>query len=173
MEYFKIIKNDDEDNSLDIIILKEPTSAFQLEIETSFLYTTEIESEIKNGTCDISYSLGNTLETLEADIFSINIKKNSEGKLYAKIDICGYEADYIIAHAIILSIHYKIPIIITKSVSKLGYYGDNIEEKDFKKARTENLQKILQNALTKENYEKASKIRDEIDSRKGKIKNGT
>ncbi len=166
MEYLKIVTRNDEENT-GIIILKETTSAFQLEVLLDTFLLFEIKAEIKNKTCNTSFLMKQILDIFQVDIWNITMyMKNNEKVVYAKMNLSGQVMPMVISHAIINSIHFKVPIIITEAVAKCGYYGDTIEEKDFKMAKTENLKKILENILTNENYEKAGKIRDELNKRK-------
>ncbi|MEI7898429.1 MAG: bifunctional nuclease domain-containing protein [bacterium] len=127
-----------------------------------------------------------------ADAYSIEvtevvISKFSEGVFYAKL-ICtdGHnikEIDSRTSDAIALALRFSCPVFTYESImSAAGILMEEeaemlkqgepspeeepIEQTSFADAPTEELKEMLQGAIENEEYEKASKIRDELNKRK-------
>ena len=130
----------------------------------------------------------NFAETYNIIINEVIIYKFSEGIFFAKL-ICfdgakEVEIDSRTSDAVALSVRFKCPIYTYKSIldsagivlqdeTKDPTTEDINEEKkpedgEFSKLNLKELKEMLTKAIDEEAYEKASKIRDEINKRKGK-----
>ena len=119
------------------------------------------------------------ISKLEEGVFYADIVFNANGKL---ISIDARTSD-----AIALALRFESPIYTSEAIlQKAGVYleleGDNLEEnpekeifntkkekdnyKSFTKYKIPELEEMLGKAISEENYELASKIRDEINKRK-------
>jgi uncharacterized protein len=129
-------------------------------------------------------------EALNYTIKEIVISDLSEGIFYAKI-ICGdslreVEVDSRPSDAIAIGIRFGVPIYTYESIlSEAGIVSSSLTDEDEKEddfvreplrsrgsfteqlrdMPNDELQKLLDEALTKEDYEKAAKIRDELGKR--------
>ncbi|MGE0566643.1 MAG: bifunctional nuclease domain-containing protein [Bacteroidia bacterium] len=132
-------------------------------------------------------------EIFEIEVTEVLIYNLVEGIFYAKL-LCKegekeVEIDARTSDAIALAIRFKCPIytyefilknagIVLDDEGSLSGTESTLEEKpdtsldtaeesdDIKTKSTEELKSLLKNALEQENYEAASKIRDEINNRK-------
>lgn len=131
----------------------------------------------------------NFCDTFNIHIIEVIITRISNGVFFAHL-VCDdgktqIEIDSRTSDAVSLALRFKSPIYATESVMKTARpveklpqeeinEDDNpekalIEEQDpisFKDLSLEELQQILQEAIDNEEFEKASKIRDEIKKRK-------
>jgi bifunctional DNase/RNase len=121
------------------------------------------------------------------EITEVVINKFSEGVFYAKL-VCSdgkteREVDSRTSDAIALALRFNCPIftyetimeaagILVDEESEAATGGDSRPEEpsatpsDYSEVSLEELREMLQVAIEKEEYEKASKIRDEINKRK-------
>jgi len=120
-------------------------------------------------------------------ISEVLIYKLEEGIFYSKLycvqDSKEIEIDSRTSDAVALALRFKCPIYTTKEIlNKAGIllnpessiftgYSEKISpgyhsENEFEKYSVDQLKKLLKNDVTEENYEQASKIRDEIKRRK-------
>ena len=129
-------------------------------------------------------------ETFEIEITEILIYKLVEGIFYAKL-ICTdgtkeVEIDARTSDAIALAVRFNCPIyayefilksagvvlddLMSKSESPLSLAEEEVEspsaETGYKATSTEELKNLLNSAIADEQYEWASKIRDELNNRK-------
>ena len=129
-------------------------------------------------------------ETFEIEITEILIYKLVEGIFYAKL-ICTdgtkeVEIDARTSDAIALAVRFNCPIyafefilksagvvlddLMSKSESPLSLSEEEVEspsaETGYKAKSTEELKNLLNSAIADEQYELASKIRDELNNRK-------
>ena len=127
-----------------------------------------------------NFALAFNIELLEVRIYKLE-----EGIFYSEL-ICdnGIERiniDSRTSDAVALALRFRCPIFTTEKImSKAGIILDfdannpenseenKPEEEDYKEMDTEELQELLDISISEENYEEASKIRDEINSRKKK-----
>lgn len=130
----------------------------------------------------------NFAETYNIIINEVIIYKFSEGIFFAKL-ICfdgakEVEIDSRTSDAVALSVRFKCPIYTYKSIlDSAGIVlqdetkdpttedineGKKPEDGEFSKLNLKELKEMLTKAIDEEAYEKASKIRDEINKRKGK-----
>jgi len=129
-------------------------------------------------------------EALNYTLKEIIISDLSEGIFYAKI-VCGddlreVEVDSRPSDAIAIGIRFGVPIYTYESIlSEAGIVSSSLTEDDedeesfvkeplktkgsfteqLRDMPNDELQKLLEDALTKEDYEKAAKIRDELGKR--------
>ncbi len=139
----------------------------------------------------------NILKELGANLIEVNIVKVEEDIFFGEIVIeqngVVYKIDSRPSDAIALAVRFNCPIYANRKVmDEVGidleklYRQDKLKEtsqtEDFEQPRRpqseeeylrslsiEDLEKLMQDAIEKENYEFASKIRDEIKRRKGEL----
>ncbi|MEJ2536847.1 MAG: bifunctional nuclease family protein [Calditrichia bacterium] len=114
----------------------------------------------------------NLLETLTAHIERIVVTELKNNTYYAEIHLRMkarlFQVDSRPSDAIALAVRRKIPIFVTEDVMNKGAYtADEIKDVEESKLnlgenKLEKLRSELQEAVEKEDYEKAAKIRDEI-----------
>lgn len=112
------------------------------------------------------------LDTLGAKIERVVVTELKNNTYYALIHIRRkmklFEVDSRPSDAIALAVRQNIPIFVEEEVMEKGAYApdeiEGVEEGkiDLKEDQLEKLRKELQQAVEKEDYEKAAKIRDEI-----------
>lgn len=128
--------------------------------------------------------LKNTIETFGADINQVFINDLSEGTFFARIifDNNGkeIEQDARPSDAIALAVRFKAPIFVDSGIlDEAGIVSESAEEPsspvetetDHSQAsgisKLEKLESDLQTAIETENYEKAARLRDQINKLKG------
>ncbi|MCK4892529.1 MAG: bifunctional nuclease family protein [Calditrichia bacterium] len=114
----------------------------------------------------------NMLESLTAEIERIVVTELKNNTYYAVIYIkrnsTVYEIDSRPSDAIALAVRKNIPIFVAEEVMEKGAYAtDEVQEVDdgqlnLTQDKLEKLKSDLLEAVEKEEYEKAAKIRDEI-----------
>ena len=186
------LKQSDSQNNAYVLLLKEMKGERLLPIVIGWCEARSIALALDNDesperplTHDLFLSLG---DKYDISIGKVIIHTLSEGifhasffaKLKNKEEV---EIDARTSDAIALAVRFKCPIFTYEQVlSKAGILLDkalekNIsikeveeeqEEQGLKGFNLDRLQKMLQEAIENENYEKASEIRDEINSRKDK-----
>lgn len=114
----------------------------------------------------------NILDTLGAEIERVVVTELKNNTYYAIIFIRHggtlYKVDSRPSDAIALAVRQNIPIYVEEEVMEKGAYTpDEIQELDenqgaYQEDRLEKLRRELQEAVEKEEYEKAARIRDEI-----------
>lgn len=121
------------------------------------------------------------LERTDAAVHSIYIHTLEEGTFFAQIfvenDKGTLELDARPSDAIAIAIRFEAPIYVAKEVlDEAGLYSDDepsggsakqSSPKESPKTKLETLEEELQMAIDTENYEKAAKLRDQIQSLKG------
>jgi hypothetical protein len=120
-------------------------------------------------THDLALSM---LESLTAEIEKIEVTELKDNTYYAIIYIRQnsnlFEIDSRPSDALALAVRKNIPIFVAEEVMEKGAYTaqevKNVEETPLDPAenKLEKLKKQLQEAVEKEDYEKAARIRDEI-----------
>jgi bifunctional DNase/RNase len=120
-------------------------------------------------THDLALSM---LESLTAEIEKIEVTELKDNTYYAIIYIRQnsnlFEIDSRPSDALALAVRKNIPIFVAEEVMEKGAYTaqevKNVEETRLDPAenKLEKLKKQLQEAVEKEDYEKAARIRDEI-----------
>jgi uncharacterized protein len=130
--------------------------------------------------------LKNFAQTFNIIIKEVIIYKFSEGIFYSKL-ICfdgirEVEIDSRTSDAVALAVRFKCPIftyenilsaagIVLQDEEKAGNeemsHIENISPSDYENFSLKELEDLLMAAINEEAYEKASKIRDEINKRKG------
>ena len=134
----------------------------------------------------------NFAETFNITVEEVIIDKFYQGVFYAKL-ICfdgksRKEIDSRTSDAVAIATRYNCPIYTTEAIlsaagiiieeeskdtekkKKFQSYETKIEKNEFANYTMNELKKLLSEAVEKEEYEKASLIRDEINKRKGKSK---
>ncbi len=114
----------------------------------------------------------NILDTLMAQIERVIISDLRNNTYFAIIQIRRrgklYEVDARPSDAIALAVRQNVQIFVEEEVMRKGAYSaeefQDIEEQpgDSQQSRLEKLKKELQDAVEKEEYERAAKIRDDI-----------
>lgn len=122
------------------------------------------------------------IDTFEADFTQVFINDLSEGTFFAKIlyRLNGkeLEQDARPSDAIALAVRFEAPIyvdekvldeagIIAESEGEEGELAGSGEESSREMTKLEKLEQELQTAIDTENYEKAARLRDEIQKLKG------
>lgn len=122
--------------------------------------------------------LKNVAQCFSIQLKQVLINRFSQGIFYAQL-ICERQGEehYIDARtsdAIALAIRFEVPIFIYKDIynefSVVGTLAQDeyFETDDFESYSLQGLEKLLQEALLVEDYEKAALLRDEITQRKNK-----
>jgi hypothetical protein len=122
--------------------------------------------------------LKNVMDTLGVSLNDVFINELRDGTFYAKLSLDSQEIDSRPSDAIALAVRYGVPIFVSDKVMDEAAFVPENEEADKvpptgssepetdqpkpKVSRLEQLQQQLLEAVTKEDYEKAAKIRDEI-----------
>lgn len=131
----------------------------------------------------------NTLDSFDIDLKEIVINNLLDGIFYARM-VClkegeVYEVDSRTSDAIAMAVRYNCPIYTYDFImDQAGVVLDDVEDstkgkKPVSRKKTapknqtiesmsiENLEKLLKKVLAQEDYERAAKIRDEINNRSG------
>lgn len=168
--YALILQETGGDRRLSILIGQEPASAIALELEAI--------RPPRPVTHDLMKSI---IEALGANVVDITITELREGTFYAvvNIDATPNELDARPSDAIALAIRCGAPIYVYETL--LNEAGVQVDEEEFFEedeeldddkefsgeerplTRREELQAQLDEAVDHEDYERAAKIRDEID----------
>lgn len=124
--------------------------------------------------------LKNVMDSLGASLNDVFINDLREGTFYAKLSLDSQEVDSRPSDAIALAVRYGVPIFVAdKVMDEAGFVPDSeeaekpaapdsaesapeTEKPKVKLSRLEQLHQQLLEAVAKEEYEKAAKIRDEI-----------
>ncbi len=180
-----------------ILILKEKYGTKRLPIAIGKFEANAIGMKLENLqpkrpiTHDLIY---NMLKALGINLLEVVITKVEEEIFYGEIVLEHknkiYRVDSRPSDAIALAVRFDCPIYANKSVIdkegidieklKNQQYNDNVEptgstttenqeENYLRSLSLEDLKRLMQNAIDKENYELASKIRDEIKRRQGQL----
>jgi len=114
----------------------------------------------------------NIIEKLGGQIERVIVTELKNNTYYAIIEIRRknklYEIDARPSDAIALAVRQNLPIFVEEEVMRKGAYtSDELKEVDetnfnSEKTRLDQLKKELQEAVEKEDYERAAQIRDEI-----------
>lgn len=130
----------------------------------------------------------NTLESFDVDLKEVVINNLLDGVFYAKL-VClkdgeEFEIDSRTSDAIAMAVRFDCPIYTFEFIMEsAGVELEDLVEgessskskpksskapktSDYKKMSDDSLNKLLEDVLTKEDYEKAAKIRDELLRRK-------
>jgi bifunctional DNase/RNase len=124
--------------------------------------------------------LKNVMDTLGVSLNDVYINELRDGTFYAKLSMDSQEIDSRPSDAIALAVRYGVPIFVSEKVMDEAGFVPESEEADKpaaagqdeaepeqeqpkpKQSRLEQLQQQLLEAVAKEEYEKAAKLRDEI-----------
>jgi len=126
--------------------------------------------------------LKNVMDSLGASLTDVFINDLKDGTFYARLSLDSQEVDSRPSDAIALAVRYNVPIFVAdKVMDEAGFVPDgdeadkpaataavpepehpSTEKPKIKLSRLEELHQHLHEAVAKEEYEKAAKIRDEI-----------
>lgn len=169
-----ILKETEGDRRLPIIIGQFEAQSIALEIEGVKPQRPLTHDLMKN-----------IIDSLGYNLTEIIINDLREGTFYAQLHIDGQEIDSRPSDAIALAVRYGVPIFVAEKVMEEASFvtesdeeakqeeTKNDKEEPLQKpltkspshphlSRLEALQKQLSDAITKEEYEKAARLRDEI-----------
>ena len=121
----------------------------------------------------------NILETFGIELNDVYINELREGTFYARLNFDTHEIDSRPSDAIALAVRYGVPIYVAESVMDEASFvpeGDEIlpssppppkktepeASEQAPKSKLEQLQKQLEDAIKREDYERAAQLRDEI-----------
>ena len=126
--------------------------------------------------------LKNVMDSLGANLTDVFINDLKDGTFYARLSLDSQEVDSRPSDAIALAVRYQVPIFVAdKVMDEAGFVPDgdeaekpaattatpapehpSTEKPKIRLSRLEELQQQLLEAVAKEEYEKAAKLRDEI-----------
>ena len=124
--------------------------------------------------------LKNVMDSLGASLNDVFINELKDGTFYAILNLDAQEVDSRPSDAIALAVRYGVPIFVAdKVMDEAGFVPDSdeaektppapapepeqeAEKPKIKLSKLEQLQQQLLEAVAKEDYEKAAKLRDEI-----------
>ncbi len=117
--------------------------------------------------------LKNVIDTLGFEVLEVTISELREGTFYATIILDSQQIDSRPSDAIALAVRCGIPIYVAEKVmQEAAFVPESEEEKQYlatskdtstnKSKRLETLQKQLKDAIEREDYEIAARLRDEI-----------
>jgi hypothetical protein len=125
--------------------------------------------------------LKNVMDSLGANLNDVFINDLKDGTFYARLSLDSQEVDSRPSDAIALAVRYNVPIFVAdKVMDEAGFVPDgdeadkpaaagppepeqpSTEKPKIKLSRLEELHQHLLEAVAKEEYEKAAKLRDEI-----------
>ena len=127
--------------------------------------------------------LKNVMDSLGANLNDVFINDLKDGTFYARLSLDSQDVDSRPSDAIALAVRYNVPIFVAdKVMDEAGFVPDgdeadkpaataaapsepehpSTEKPKIKLSRLQELHQQLLEAVTKEEYEKAAKIRDEI-----------
>jgi uncharacterized protein len=117
----------------------------------------------------------NLLETLGADLEEIVISELKEGTFYARLNFDSQEIDARPSDAIALAVRFGAPIYVSDAVMKEAAFIPDEETEnaggeqqastpkgEFRLTKLEALRAQLKEAVEREDYESAAKLRDEL-----------
>lgn len=118
--------------------------------------------------------LKNVIDSLGGDVRDVVINELKDGTFYARINIDSQEIDSRPSDAIALAVRLGVPIYVSEEVlEEAGILPEDLTQipgseaqegsvEQPKPTKLEKLQKELKEAVEKEEYEKAARIRDTI-----------
>lgn len=117
----------------------------------------------------------NIIDALGTALHEIMINDLRDGTFYAKISLDSQEIDSRPSDAIALAVRYGVPIFVADKVMEEAAFFPETEEtetesddpeaqqkKDVKLTKIEAIRAQLQEAIEREDYEKAAQLRDEL-----------
>jgi len=120
----------------------------------------------------------NIIDSMGAGLNDVYINDLRDGTFYARVSFDGQEVDSRPSDAIALAVRYGAPIYVAEKVmTEAGFVPENEESEKMpptassdaapeqvkpKLSRLEQLEQDLKEAIAKEEYEKAAKLRDEL-----------
>jgi len=173
--YALILEEEDGNRRLPVIIGTSEAQSIAIQLEGL--------KPFRPLTHDLFVSMANSFHI---EVIEVNIVKLEEGIFYSEI-ICKKEhakikIDSRTSDAIAIALRFHAPIYVKESIiDKAGMMIDDdekqktepdkdksAEKKDYKDLSDKELNKMMQKAINNEDYETASKIRDELNKRKEK-----
>ncbi|HAL55001.1 MAG TPA: hypothetical protein DCP63_00620 [Bacteroidetes bacterium] len=122
--------------------------------------------------------LKNVMDSLGVSLNDVFINELKDGTFYAKLSLDSQEVDSRPSDAIALAVRYGVPIFVSDKVMEEAAFVPENEDSDKlppttaaepdkektkpKLSKRDQLQQQLLDAIAKEEYEKAARIRDEI-----------
>lgn len=111
----------------------------------------------------------NIIESLESDLMEITIGELKDGTFFATLSLEGQELDARPSDAIALAVRFGVPIFVSEKVmDEAAFLPENEEHQPEKKSpenrltRLEALKAQLNEAVEREDYERAAQLRDQI-----------
>lgn len=162
------------------LILKEVNGPRRLPIIIGAFEAQSIALEIENikPPRPLTHDLMKTLiEALGGDLIDVTITDLREGTFYARLNLDTQEIDSRPSDAIALAVRFGAPIYVAEKVmEEASFIPENEEDMHPQQpsktphdepqktplSKLEQLQKSLDEAIAKEDYERAAQIRDEI-----------
>jgi bifunctional DNase/RNase len=163
------------------LILKELNGSRRLPIIIGAFEAQSIALEMENikPPRPLTHDLMKTLiDSLGGDLIDVTINDLREGTFYAQLNLDSQEIDSRPSDAIALAVRFGVPIFVAEKVMEEASFISEGEEDGTKipvplksvqdeqpKApltQLEQLQKNLEEAIRKEEYERAAQLRDEI-----------
>ncbi len=153
------------------LILKESKGTRRLPIIIGAFEAQSIALEIEGikPPRPLTHDLMKTIiHTLESSLIEIIINDLREGTFYALLRLERQEVDARPSDAIALAVRFGVPIFVAEHVmDEAGFFPEEDEEsqepkKEQSLTKVEALKAQLQEAIEREDYEKAAVLRDEI-----------
>ena len=164
------------------LILKELHGSRRLPIIIGAFEAQSIALEMENikPPRPLTHDLMKTLiDSLGGDLVDVTINDLREGTFFAQLNLDSQEIDSRPSDAIALAVRYGVPIFVAEKVMEEASFVSEGVEEDSKAIRApaapapdeqsktpltqmEQLQKNLEEAILKEEYERAAQLRDEI-----------
>ncbi len=164
------------------LILKELHGSRRLPIIIGAFEAQSIALEMENikPPRPLTHDLMKTLiDSLGGDLVDVTINDLREGTFFAQLNLDSQEIDSRPSDAIALAVRYGVPIFVAEKVMEEASFVSEGGEEDSKAIQTpaatppdaqpktpltqlEQLQKNLEEAILKEEYERAAQLRDEI-----------
>ncbi|MBI5021355.1 MAG: bifunctional nuclease family protein [Ignavibacteriales bacterium] len=111
----------------------------------------------------------NIIETLGSELIEITIGELREGTFYATLSFDGQDIDARPSDAIALAVRFGVPIFVSDKVMEEASFLPESEEHEPEKTPPENrltrleaLKAQLNEAVEREDYERAAQLRDQI-----------
>ncbi len=164
------------------LILKELNGSRRLPIIIGAFEAQSIALEMENikPPRPLTHDLMKTLiDSLGGDLVDVTINDLREGTFFAQLNLDSQEIDSRPSDAIALAVRYGVPIFVAEKVMEEASFVSEGGEEDSKTMKApitpapdaqsnapltqlEQLQKKLEEAILKEEYEHAAQLRDEI-----------
>jgi len=155
------------------LILKESNGTRRLPIIIGAFEAQSIALEIEGikPPRPLTHDLMKTIiDTLGSDLVEVIINDLRDGTFYAKLQLANGEVDSRPSDAIALAIRFGVPMYVAETVmDDAAFYPEEDEatesaqkKKEPRLTKVEAFRAQLQEAIEREDYEKAAKLRDEL-----------